>query len=220
MMSASAQHPLVIWGASGHARVVADIVRLQGVYRIVGFLDDVNPDRHGAEFCGEKILGGQEQIEMLHRNGIRNILLGFGDCRMRLKMTRFLQEQGFSLPIAIHPSAVVAQDVVIGPGTVIAAGAVVNPGVKIGSSVIINTAASVDHDCIIGDAAHICPGVHLAGRVTVGQAAWVGIGAVVSDGLCIGARATIGAGAVVINDIPNDVIAFGVPARIKEMLER
>lgn len=212
----SHQYPLVIWGASGHARVVADIVRLQGVYKIVGFLDDVSPHRHGTEFCGEKILGGREQIETLRNKGITNILLGFGDCRMRLELTRFLQEQGFSLPITIHPSAIVAHDVVIGPGTVIAAGAVVNPGVRIGSSVIINTAASVDHECTIQDAAHICPGVHLAGRVTVGEAAWVGIGAIVIDKVRIGARAVIGAGAVVIHDIPDDVTAFGIPAKIKE----
>lgn len=206
---------VVIWGASGHAMVVADIVRLQELYTIVGFLDNINPQRHGTAFCGATILGGVEQITTLLQEGITNILLGFGDCRMRLELTRDLEAQGFSLPVVIHPSAVVAEDVLLGPGTVIAAGTVVNPGSRIGSSVIINTSASVDHECIIADAAHICPGVHLAGRVEVGQATQIGIGATVVDRIHIGSGVFIGAGAVVISDIPDNVVAYGVPAKIE-----
>lgn len=210
---------LVIWGASGHAMVVADIVRQKGTYRIVGFLDDVNPGRHGDEFYGAEILGGKEQLEQLLYRGVKHILLGFGDCKMRLELTRTLQARGFSLPVAIHPRATVVEDIVLGSGTVIAAGAVVNPGVRIGSSVIINTSASVDHECIIGDAVHIGPGAHLAGRVVIGQAAHIGIGATVVDRVHIGSGVIIGAGAVVMNDIPDSVVAYGVPARIKRMVD-
>jgi len=215
------EQPLIaIWGASGHGMVVADIVRLQGVYKIVGFLDDVNPGHHGAEFCGATILGGKEQLGPLLVRGVIHILLGFGDCKMRLELTRVLQAQGFSLPVAVHPQAIVAEDVVLGAGTVIAAGAVVNPGTRIGSSVIINTSASVDHECIIGDAAHICPGVHLAGRVVVGQAAQIGIGATVIDRIHIGAGSVVGAGAVVVTDIADGVVAYGVPASIRRMVDQ
>lgn len=217
MTSLSQQPLLAIWGAAGHAMVVADIVRCQGLYRIVGFLDSINPERRGVEFCGALILGGREQLGTLLDQGVRHILLGFGDCGMRLKLTDFLQTQGISLPVAVHPRATVAADARLGPGTVIAAGAVVNPGVRIGHSVIINTAASVDHECMVDDAAHICPGAHLAGQVVVGQAAQVGIGATVIDRIRIGAGAIIGAGAVVVEDIPDYVIAYGVPARIKRM---
>lgn len=213
------QPPLVIWGASGHALVVADIVRRQGAYRIVGFLDNVNPGRRGAEFCGASILGGEEQLAPLLEQGVRHILLGFGDCRMRLELTGVLQSQGFSLPVAVHPQSIVAEDVVLGAGTVIAGGVVVNPSAKVGRSVIINTTACVDHECIIGDAAHICPGVRLAGRVEVGQATQIGIGAIVIDKIHIGARVLIGAGAVVVSDIPDSVVAYGIPARIKRKVE-
>ena len=212
------QRPLVIWGASGHALVVADILRLQGIYSIAGFIDDVNPIRHGAGFCGATILGGKEQLEPLFERGIRNILLGFGDCRNRLELTGFLEAQGFSLPMAIHPKAVVAGDVVLGAGTVIAAGAVVNPGVRVGKSVIINTAASIDHECVIGDAAHICPGAHLAGQVVVDQGAQIGIGASVIERIHIGAGAIVGAGAVVVRSVPDHVVVYGVPASIKRAI--
>lgn len=208
--------PLVIWGASGHALVVADIVRIQGIYRIVGFIDNINPQRRGEQFCDATILGGTEQLEKLWNQGIRHILLGFGDCNTRLNLTLSLQARGFILPTLIHPRSIVAEDVVLGSGTVVMAGAVVNPGSQIGSSVIINTSASIDHECIIDDAAHICPGVRLAGRVRVGRAAHIGIGATVVERIHIGDGAVIGAGAVVINDILAHVVAYGVPAKVRK----
>lgn len=205
---------LVIWGTSGHASVVADIVRSQGEYEVAGFLDDANPERVDTEFCGVPVLGGHERLDALLQGGIGRLIFGFGDREARLRLSELARAKGFVIATAIHPKAVLASDVTVGAGTVVAAGAVVNPGAKIGENAIINTHASVDHDCVVGDGAHICPGVCLAGHVSVGRAAWVGIGATVSDRVRIGAEATIGAGAVVLTDIPNKVVAYGVPARI------
>ena len=205
---------LVIWGASGHARVVADIVRLQGTYDLLGFLDDINPGRHGSEFDGLPILGGSEKLDELKELGVSHLIIGFGNCAARLKATALVREQGFSLATAIHPKAIIASDVLVAQGTVIAAGAVVNPGAKIGENVIINTGATVDHECSIEEGVHLCPGVHLAGSVTIGRASWIGIGTIVSDHLRVGANTVIGAGAVVVHDIPDNVVAYGVPARV------
>lgn len=220
MTSSSQLLDLVIWGASGHAMVVADIVRLGGVYNILGFLDSVDPGRHGTEFCGAPILGGEEQLGPLWDRGVRHVLLGFGDCKMRLELTETLRSWGFSLPVAIHPRSTVAAGAALGPGTVTVAGAVVNPGARIGRSVIINTLASVGHECSIGDAAHISPGANLAGRVTVGEATQIGIGARVIERIQIGAGVIVGAGAVVVRDIPDHVVAYGVPARVKRTLDQ
>lgn len=205
---------LLIWGTSGHALVVADIIKLQGDYEIVGFINDADPKCHNQTFCGLPILGGREQLEIYKDKGIRHIILGFGDCQARLNLSSLLDEKGFSLATAIHPTATIATDVIIDPGTVIAAGAVVNPGARIGQNVIINTCASVDHECVIEDAVHLSPGVRLAGRVIVGCSTWVGIGAIVIDGIRIGKESLIGAGAVVARDIPDNVVAYGVPARV------
>lgn len=213
-------HPqLFIWGASGHALVVADIIRLRGDYELVGFLDDVNPQRHNTKFCGVPIFGGQEQLDVFNSRGVKYLIFGFGNCQARLRLSELVHVKGFSLATAVHPKAIVAADVSVEPGTVIAAGAVVNPGARIGQNTIINTCASVDHECFIGDGAHICPGVHLAGRVIVGRAAWVGIGATVVDRVRIGAGSVIGAGAVVMNDIPDGAVAYGVPARVVRRIE-
>lgn len=206
---------LVIWGASGHASVVADILRSRGEYEIAGFLDDTTPARGDGEFCGAPVLGGREQLDTLPRMGIEHLIFGFGNCEARLRLSELARAKGFTIATAIHPRAVVASDVTVGYGTVVAAGAVVNPGAKIGHDVIINTCASVDHDCVVGDGAHISPGAHLAGGVSVGRGAWVGIGAAVVDRARIGAGTTIGAGAVVVDDIPEGVVASGVPARTR-----
>ena len=210
---------LVIWGASGHASVVADIVRLQGDYELVGFLDDFAPDRRGTEFSGVQVLGGSEQLDELKSKGVKHLIMGFGDCAARLIVSAKVREKGFLLATAVHPRAVVAGSVEISPGTVIAAGAIVNPGAKIGENVIINTGASVDHDCFIDDGAHLSPGTHLAGSVTIGRSTWLGIGAIVIGGLRIGANSIIGAGSVVVNDIPANVVAYGVPAKVMRRIK-
>jgi UDP-N-acetylbacillosamine N-acetyltransferase len=206
--------PLAIWGTSGHARVVADVIRCGTEFEVVGFLDDVNPDRHGSRFCDAKVLGGREQLPRLAESDVRHIILGFGNNAARRRLGRELQDAGYTLARAIHPRATVAADARLGDGTVIVAGAVVNPNVSLGENVIINTGATVDHDCVLGDAVHVSPGAHLAGGVSVGHEAWIGLGALVLEGRQVGERSIIGAGAVVNRDVPGGVVAFGVPARV------
>lgn len=205
---------VVIWGAAGHARVVADIIRLSGRFELAGFLDDVRPERAGEVFEGAMIVGGRDQLPRLLEDGVHDLIVAIGDCRARVDAACFAASLGFSLATAIHPSAVVAGSARLGGGTIVAANAVVNPGTDIGENVIVNTSSSIDHDCVVEDGAHICPRVALAAGVTVGELAWIGVGASVSDGRAIGRRTLIGAGAVVVRDIPDDVVAYGVPARV------
>lgn len=205
---------VVVWGASGHALVVAEIIRLQGIYELYGFLDDFAIPQERKEFLGYPLLGGRDQLEAIHQLGVRNMILAFGDCGARLEIAQLVRSKGFSLVTGIHPSAVVSGTVEIGQGTVVAARAVINPGTRVGENVIINTAACVDHECIVENGVHLCPGVCLGGSVIVGRGAWIGIGSTVSDHVRIGAGAVLGAGAVAVRDIPESVLAYGVPARV------
>ena len=207
---------IVIWGASGHAKVVADIIRLRGEYDIHGFLDSINPERRNTDFYGSKIIGGEEQLIQLMDAGVEKLIFGFGNGEARLRLAETIKSKGFQLITAIHPGSIIAPNVLICPGTVVAAGAVINPDCLIGENVIINTTSSVDHDCIIGDGAHICPGAHLAGQVKIGREAWIGIGANVIERISIGNKSIIGAGSVVIRNIPDNVTAYGNPAKIKK----
>jgi UDP-N-acetylbacillosamine N-acetyltransferase len=206
--------PLAIWGASGHAKVVADIVRAAKHYVIAGFIDDINIEKHGHEFCNSTIVGGRESLTTLRDSGVNHIVLGIGDCHARLALSSVVSEVGFVHATLIHPQAVLARDIAIEYGTVAMAGAIVNSGAHIGHNVILNTSSSVDHDCEIENGVHIGPGAHLAGNVFVGQATWIGIGAIIKEKTRIGKNTIIGAGAVVLSDVPDNVVAFGNPARV------
>jgi UDP-N-acetylbacillosamine N-acetyltransferase len=160
---------LVIWGAGGHAKVVADIMSLRGEYVIAGFLDDVAPGSSPGKFLGAPLYHGLGALDRLHSTDVRFLILAFCDCCARLALSEITRARGWWFPTAVHPSAVIANSVAIGAGTVVAAGAVVNPEVRMGEHVIVNISASIDHECVIGDAAHIGPGAHLAGRSPSGE---------------------------------------------------
>lgn len=204
--------PLLIWGAGGHAAVVADIVALDGRYDPVGFVDDVDPSPR--PYLASQVLGGRDVLARVRSAGCAHAIVAIGDCAVRLEAAAALTAQGFSLATVAHPSSVIAASATIGAGTVIAAGSVIGVRSRIGANVIVNTRASVDHDCHLDDGVHVCPGACLAGGVRVGRGTWVGAGAVVSDGVEIGSHALVGAGAVVVDRLPDSVVAYGVPARV------
>jgi len=210
---------IVIWGRGGHAKVVTDILKLGGTFEVAGYLDDVNPPRPGETYLDRPVFFGREHLPILMTEGIHHLVLGFGDCRMRLELMDYVKDMGFELPVVRHPSAVVAGDVKVGEGTVIAAGAVVAVGVDVGRCAIVNTLASVDHNSTVGDGAHLSPGARLAGDVQVGRGVWIGIGSAVTDKLALGDGCVLGAGSVVVSDIPERVLAYGVPARVIRELQ-
>ncbi len=192
---------LIIIGASGHGKVVADIAKLNGYTDIV-FLDDNDQVK---ECGGYPVVGDSDHAPE------GEVFVAVGNARIR----RMLKERYTDRvqPILIHPNAVIAEGVKIGSGTVVMAGVVVNPGVRIGEGVIINTCSSVDHDCTISDYVHISVGSHLSGTVNVGGDTWIGAGATVSNNVNICGNCMIGAGAVVIKDIVEEGTYVGVPTR-------
>lgn len=197
---------VIIIGASGHAKVVADIVLSRGD-RILGFLDDDTqlPPR----INGIPVLGAVSEFK---KYSDAYFIIGIGNGSIRKKISNMMQ--GVRWYTAVHPNAVVsAMDTSIGEGTVVMAGAIINPNAKIGDHCIINTAAVVEHDAQIGQFAHISVGAKLAGTVSIGDGTWVGIGAVVSNNLSICADCTIGAGAVVVRSINDSGTYVGIPAR-------
>lgn len=194
---------LVIIGASGHGKVVADIARKNG-YDEICFLDD---NESLTDCGGYPVVGKSSEWNRFDCD----IFVAIGNAKIRERIMGELTEQ--SVPILIHPNAVIGENVSVGMGTVVVAGAVVNPGAMIGRGCIINTGASVDHDCRIDDFVHVSVGAHIAGTVQVGKRTWIGAGATVSNNLNICGDCMIGAGAVVVKNITEMGTYVGVPAR-------
>lgn len=204
----------VIWGASGFALVVADIIRLRGEFEIAGYLDDINPQRKGEKFADSVILGGREELERLLREGIKNIVLGFSDCKGRLRGTALLKPLGFSLLPAIHPNAVIAADARFEDGVMVGAGVVIDPGVRVGEGCVINRGAFIGHGSTLEAYVNISPGVNVGGNIHIGKRTFVGIGSTIVNKLKIGKYVVIGAGSLVLKDLPDNVTAYGSPAKI------
>lgn len=200
---------VVIIGASGHGKVVADIVVRSGD-QVIGFLDDNS--KLNDEFAGFPVLGRVEQFREYKDCWF---VVAIGNVQIREKIVS--QLQGVKWYTAIHPSAVISDlEVKIGEGTVVMANAVVNPGASIGKHCIINTSAVVEHDNRIDDFAHISVGAKLAGTVHVGKRTWIGIGASVKNNISICQDCMIGAGAVVVKTIEQAGTYIGVPVERKE----
>jgi sugar O-acyltransferase (sialic acid O-acetyltransferase NeuD family) len=205
---------VVIWGAGGQAIVVADIVRLRGELELVGFLDDVSRERTGTMFCQAPVLGGREQLDRLRDRGVDHVIIGFGNNAARLTCGELARSMGYRLATAIHPRAIIAAGSRIGAGTVIKGGAVIDPDVTIGEHVILGSCVCIGHGSVLEDGVRVSAAASVAGHVTIGRATAIGPGASFKDRVRVGQYSLVGVGSVVVRDIPDRVIAYGVPARV------
>ncbi len=204
---------IVLFGAGGHGRVVRDIVDQQHAYDLESCIVAVYDD-----YVLEKMMDGTLPIlhseeafrNFVEKNGSVLGLIGIGNNEIRERLSR---EYPIRYAVAIHPTAIIADDVKIGEGTVVMAGAIINPGARIGRHCIINTGAIIEHDCIVGDYVHVAPGTKIAGNVTIGRMSHIGIGAAVIPRVVIGENVVVGAGAVVIHDVQDNLKVVGVPAK-------
>lgn len=203
---------LLVIGAGGHGKVVADTAQECGQWDRIGFLDDRYPELLKS---GAWPVIGKVSDAVNKKGELSDVVVGIGDNTQRTSLIISLKSAGRIISNVIHPQSFVSSYATIGEGTVIFAQAAVNVDVEIKAGCIINTGASIDHDCIINDGVHVSPGATLAGLVNVGQHTWVGIGASIRQQVRIGENVIIGAGAAVVDDLPDGVTVVGVPARIK-----
>lgn len=201
---------LYIFGAGGHGRVVAEIARAAGI-RVAGFLDE-NPALWGSAVNGIPVVGDWTAVEELPADSL--FALGVGGNLERKRIADELARRGRAVRGLVHPSAVVAAHTDLGEGTCVGPLAVIHVNASVGRHCIVNTAAVVDHQARVGDFAHVSLNVSLGGGASVGEGSLVGTGASVLPGVAIGAWSQVGAGAVVTRDVPDGVVAYGVPARV------
>lgn len=204
---------MIILGAGVHAKVLIDALQLLAV-EILG-LTDANPGKRGQLLLGVPVIGGDEEIMKYPGESIY-LVNGVGSVCVtprRGQLFERFKSKGYRFASVVHPTAIIAPDVVLSEGVQIMAGAVVQTGCHIGINALINTGCIVDHDCHIGDHAHISPGATLSGGVLIGENVHVGTGATVIQGIQIGRDSLVAAGAVVIRDVPEGATVAGVPAK-------
>ena len=189
---------MFLYGASGHAKVIIDILDANHE-PVEGLFDDNEAIR---ELLGYPVYRSSEVKGPM--------IISIGNNRIRKMIAETLD---VSWGMAVHPSAIISSRASMGHGTVIMQGAIVQSCAKIGKHCIVNTGASVDHECVIGDYVHLSPHCTLCGDVHVGEGTWIGAGAVIRQGIKIGSWCTVGAGAVVVEDVEDGITVVALPAR-------
>jgi len=208
------KRPLIIIGASGHAKVIVDIFEKMADFQIVGLIDDKL--EMGTQVLGHSVIGNTETIAsllLIHKNCLAFVAIGDNWTRHLIvnKLTESHPELEFAS--AIHPSAQIGKDVGIGKGVAIMAGAVVNSGTKIGDFTILNTKASLDHDCLLSPFSSLAPGTTTGGNVKIGAFSAVSISATILHGKTIGTHCVVGAGSLVVKNVNDFELVYGLPAK-------
>ena len=203
---------IVIYGASGHAKMIVDIVLKNNDYNLVGFIDSYKP--MNSKVYGHNIVGNLDTISAVIKTfNIEGIVIGIGDNDLRLNIYRSIKKIASSIEFVpiVHPSAILAEDILVPEGTVLMAGSIVNANAKLGKFCILNTKASLGHDSVMSDFSSLSSGVTIAGNVSIGFCTSICIGASVSQGITIGDHTVIGGASLVLKSIGDFKLAYGVP---------
>ncbi len=205
---------IVVIGASGHAKVIIDIIEQQNEYQIVGLIDSFKAI--GETVYTYKVLGTERDLPgLITQHELYGGIIAIGDnwTRMNMYMEMTAIAPNFTFIKAIHPSAIIGKNVRVGSGTCIMAGVIINSDASIGKQCIINTKSSVGHDVVIKNFASVAPGVSIGGDVKIGKCSAISIGANIVEKVEIGKHTVIGAGALVNKSIKSNKVAYGIPAK-------
>lgn len=206
---------IIIIGASGHAKVIIDIVERQGIYNIIGLIDSYK--KTGDLIFDYKILGSERDIPSLAKEySFNSGIIAIGDNWTRKVVYKRILEifPEFQFVNAVHPNAVIGKNVSIGYGTVIMPGAIINSDASIGHFCIINTNSSLGHDAEINDYSSLAPAVAVSGNVKIGTCTAISLGVNIIQNIRIGKHSIIGAGSLVIEHVHDYQLVYGSPAKL------
>jgi len=205
--------PCIIIGAGGHSKVL--VSTLKAMNKEILFITDNDMALSETKLLGVPVVGDDACI-FSHSPESVELYLGVGTsngCNHRKSIWNNFLQSGYNAGIAVHPSAIISEDVIIDHGAQVMAQATIQPGSHIEAFSIVNTGSQIDHDCTVGTFSHIGPGAVLCGDVSINDAAFIGAGATVIPGLTIGADSIIAAGSVVVKNIPASTKVGGIPAK-------
>lgn len=206
---------VVIFGSSGHAKVIVDIIESELKFEILGFIDKFKSV--GDEILGYKVIGDEESLsDLMVKFGFNQGVVGIGDNFIRSKVVEKIKElaPNFQFINCIHKSAKVSKHLTIGIGNVVMPGATINASSVISNHCIFNTNSSLDHDCIVSNFSSLGPNSAVGGNCNIGEFSAIGIGASVFHGIHIDNNCIIGGGSSVNKHTQPNSVYYGVPARL------
>lgn len=206
---------IVLFGGGNHLQYSLDIIEREGKYKVVGIIDSIQPI--GAVLYGYKVIGRQEQLtELINEYNIFAGVITVGDnwIRKAIYDQVIAKVSDFEFVNAIHPSVIIGNNVQLGKGVIAMAGCIFNPGAVVGDFTFFATGAQIEHDCKISDYASISAGTVLGGHVKIGKYSAITLNVTIVDRLSIGENTVVGAASLVTKSLPDNVLAYGVPAKI------
>lgn len=205
---------IILLGGGGHCKSVLDSLLILNEFSVIGIID--KKENVGKDIMGVRVIGCDEDLPYLFQDGFKQAFVtvgSIGSPKLRIKLFNLLTEIGFEIPNIVDPSAVVSNNARMEEGIFVGKNAVVNAGAVIQKGAIINTGAIIEHDCSIGKFAHISPSSVICGDVEVSENTHIGAGCVIKQQLKIGSNSVIGMGSVVLEDIGENIIAYGNPCK-------
>jgi len=210
---------VVIIGAAQHARVVANLIRTskstKNKFTLVGFIDD-NKKLYGSKIDGKPVLGSFKQVqEICKKTNTKYFMMGISAKHIKIRSKYYTKmiEFGFKSLNAVHDSAIIDKKSNMGIGNVVNPGCIINAFAKIGNNCVIYSGSIIEHEDVLSDNVFVGPGVSLTANVKIGKNSYIGVGSKVIPHIKIGKNVTVGAGSVVLDDIPDNTIVAGVPAK-------
>jgi len=202
---------LYIIGAGGQAGKATVLAEILG-YKLLGFICN---EEKGTLKHGYSIVSTMQEIESLLSYEINNMYIGIGEPFVRKQLWHQIENlQNINFPILAHPSSYISKTAHLNSGSFVGVHSIIEHQAEIGHHCLIDSAAIIEHNCKIGDFVNVSPSASLAGNVIIGDGTIIGINATIKENIKIGSNVVVGAGAVVVNDIPDNAVVYGVPARI------
>ena len=205
---------IIIVGAGQNGTQVYHILKHNPTIQIAGFLDD-NKNKRGTIHCGKPVLGEIMLLSQIRKEyGITGGIVAIGNNYLRMQYTEKLKNEGLNIINAIHPSAVIDDTAVLEEGVIIEMGVMIHPEAYIGRCVFVGGSTVIAHHCKVGDSVLLGGGVIFGGQVSIGEYSLIGVGSVLQPGISIGKNVTLGIGSAVVKNLPDNVVALGIPAKV------
>lgn len=204
---------LCIYGSQGVGRecleIAKEVNRKENKWNNIIFVDDINYDI----YINECEVHNFRYVKEKYTPDECEFVICVGEPKVRKILAEKVTAEKYKITELYYTDYEKHNTVSIGCGTIISYNSILTCNVEIGDNCYINKNCVISHDVKVGNCSVFASGVLVGGFSKIGNMSYVGVGAVISDRINIGNNCIIGAGAVVINDVADNSVVVGNPAR-------